>query len=556
VMTICLTGMTIFAGCNKDNEPELTRQVAVNLRADIKPQSILRAANDQWEANDKVGLYMKKTGQALTATGAVYSGVSNVLMSISGQTLTSNPPIMYPTSGNVDFVGYYPYTSSVDNDYTIAVNVAGQSDGLPVEVLYSNNVTNQAPTESAVVLNFQYSLAKLELTVTGGANSKLTATDFADMTVSIEGMYTQAKLQLTNGTFANRQNKQIITLYKTGNTATSATFEALVLPTTVADGELTFVFNVAGKTYRNEMTANYAAANLYKLNFAIDFPSFPEQTATLLNAVIIPRNENSQNFSVDASLQMIMTSEAPEVTFHLAGTGKMTIDWGNGSPNETHMLSYNGTYPSYTYSYSGTSTRTITIIGEDIWYLNCGFNPYTGIFYNNQITSLDVSKNTALTYLGCDSNQLTKLDVSKNIALTYLNCGWNKLTSLNVSKNIALTNLSFNNNQLTESNVGNNTALTYINCGDNKLTSLDVSKNVVLTYLGCYSNQLMELDVNKNTALTQLVCGDNLMTSSALNILFETLHNNAGKKSITINGNIGVDGCNKKIAEDKGWTVD
>ena len=42
-------------------------------------------------------------------------------------------------------------------------------------------------------------------------------------------------------------------------------------------------------------------------------------------------------------------------------------------------------------------------------------------FYN-QLTSLDISNNTALTYLYCNSNQLTTLDVSNNTALTLLWC--------------------------------------------------------------------------------------------------------------------------------------
>ena len=50
--------------------------------------------------------------------------------------------------------------------------------------------------------------------------------------------------------------------------------------------------------------------------------------------------------------------------------------------------------------------------------LNCGYN---------NLTSLDVSKNTALDYLVSHSNQLTSLDVSKNTALTSLYCRGNKL---------------------------------------------------------------------------------------------------------------------------------
>jgi Leucine-rich repeat (LRR) protein len=41
-------------------------------------------------------------------------------------------------------------------------------------------------------------------------------------------------------------------------------------------------------------------------------------------------------------------------------------------------------------------------------------------------TNLDVSNNTALTYLYCSRNQLTNLDVSKNTALKYLECGGSK----------------------------------------------------------------------------------------------------------------------------------
>lgn len=68
--------------------------------------------------------------------------------------------------------------------------------------------------------------------------------------------------------------------------------------------------------------------------------------------------------------------------------------------------------------------------------------------YVNQLTSLDVSKNTELTKLICYANQLTSLDVSKNTALTALDCQSNQLTSLDVSKNTALINLWCYTNQI------------------------------------------------------------------------------------------------------------
>ena len=64
--------------------------------------------------------------------------------------------------------------------------------------------------------------------------------------------------------------------------------------------------------------------------------------------------------------------------------------------------------------------------------LYCGYN---------QLTALDVSKNTALKLLSCYSNQLTALNVSKNTKLETLDCSYNQLTGLDVSKNTGLQKL-------------------------------------------------------------------------------------------------------------------
>jgi len=282
---IILTGCTVVI---TPEAPEARGKIATNLRANIAA-STLKVAGNQFDSSDEVGLYMKSAGQALAVT-SVYSNANNVLMSLSGQDLVSNPPVMYPEIGSVDFIAYYPYTAAVSNDYTIDVNVAGQASALPTEVLYSNNVTRQVPTTSPVTLNFQYSLAKLEVKVIGGEDSPLVEADFEDMTATIDGMFTQGKLQLTSGEITNRQVTQQITLYKKDSDDNSATFEALVLPHVVADGEITFAFVANGITYQHKRTVNYDSHSLYKLTFELNFSS-PEPTAVLLSTLILPRDE-------------------------------------------------------------------------------------------------------------------------------------------------------------------------------------------------------------------------------------------------------------------------
>ena len=131
----------------------------------------------------------------------------------------------------------------------------------------------------------------------------------------------------------------------------------------------------------------------------------------------------------------------------------------------------------------------------------------------NQLTSLDVSYNPALTWLHCDENQLTSLDVSQNRALELLSCYKNQLTSLDVRQNTALETLTCNKNQLTSLDVSQNTALETLTCNKNQLTSLDVSQNRALEILSCDDNQLTSLDVSQNRALEILSCDDNRLTS-------------------------------------------
>ena len=146
-----------------------------------------------------------------------------------------------------------------------------------------------------------------------------------------------------------------------------------------------------------------------------------------------------------------------------------------------------------------------------------GIEYFTGLTYlscsGNQLTELDVTKNTALTDLSCSGNQLTELDVTNNTELTYLDCYNNNLTELDVTKNTALTDLKCYDNNLAELDVTKNTALINLSCYENQLAALDVTKNTALTLLQCFENRLTELDVTNNTELTYLDCEDQSISS-------------------------------------------
>lgn len=144
-----------------------------------------------------------------------------------------------------------------------------------------------------------------------------------------------------------------------------------------------------------------------------------------------------------------------------------------------------------------------------------GIEHFTGLkelyCYDNQLMTLDVSKNKELEILNCFRNQLTSLDVSQNTKLRSFNCSENQLTELHLNSQLKMLYCQYNN--LAALDVSSNPNMTDLDCSKNKLATLDVTKNTKLERLDCSYNQLAALDVSKNTELKRLNCYDNLLTA-------------------------------------------
>ncbi|MEQ9467441.1 MAG: Ig-like domain-containing protein [Ekhidna sp.] len=131
---------------------------------------------------------------------------------------------------------------------------------------------------------------------------------------------------------------------------------------------------------------------------------------------------------------------------------------------------------------------------------------------DNNLTSIDVSQNTALEYLNVGFNSLTSLNVSNNTNLLYLGAYVNEITSLDVSQNTALAALEVYDNMLTSIDVSQNLNLETLEVQENQLTSMVLGANTNLEALYCHNNQLTSVDVSQNTGLYEVYCHDNLLT--------------------------------------------
>lgn len=167
---------------------------------------------------------------------------------------------------------------------------------------------------------------------------------------------------------------------------------------------------------------------------------------------------------------------------------------------------------------------------------------------NNQLTTINLSNNSQLTWLRVDGNQLSTLDLNSNPSLVTLDCANNLLSALDISNNALLVYLQAELNQLSSLNVNNNTALSILEVPHNQLTNLDISNNLNLEIFECSYNQISNINVSANADLTGLLIGNNLLTtidvSSNLNLnSLECGGNQISNLDVSFNTNLKVFNC-------------
>ncbi|MCL7763102.1 T9SS type A sorting domain-containing protein [Polaribacter sp. Z014] len=141
----------------------------------------------------------------------------------------------------------------------------------------------------------------------------------------------------------------------------------------------------------------------------------------------------------------------------------------------------------------------------------------TLICKENYITSLDLSNKTALTHLDASSNYLASLNITNTPALENLNASYNySLTSLDLSNHANLTSLNAENCTLNNLNINNTPQLETLKCKQNQLSVLNASSSAALKTLECYQNRIVSLDLTNNTNLITVSTSNNLLTNLQL----------------------------------------
>ncbi|MBR5802831.1 MAG: fimbrillin family protein [Bacteroidaceae bacterium] len=220
-----LLGMSLFVSCNNtDMESEMYSEVEVRLSSQI----LTRVSNDQWEANDEIGIFMYEYGTQLS-DASVYDKAANskYITTTTGELspATKLDKMYYPLTENVNFIAYYPF--GYTDGYSIDLNVTHQNDPAAIDFLYSNNLENVSATSSVQNLNFTHQLSKIVFDIKAGYG--INAEELEGLTVTMHDVVTKATFSLIDGSITPNTQKQNITI-PTRTSENGICAEGIVIP--------------------------------------------------------------------------------------------------------------------------------------------------------------------------------------------------------------------------------------------------------------------------------------------------------------------------------------
>ncbi len=448
VLLSALALIVLMQGCGNGPsiEPEIPdnpTQSAVQLRlkgniASLAPSTRVNA--DGFEANDKVGVYVSATG-ALASSGNM---LDNTAFTYSSGNLTApEGKEVYWGSDDVrlNVWAYYPYheypngyTPDV-NKYVVTVDQEQQDEAL----LYKSDfllatASNLAPQEDAVELNFKHLLSKVDISLSDGEGITAEELTSAAKELTIEGLYLDGYTNLATG-------EVTCSYHKDGNIYPAITsntdYSAIVIP---QEGLLTFRLRMGGyeeRTYTTEV--DFKSGYQYQFNMTVDVIS--DQQLSLQTVTIDPWQDGNVYHG-----SMPDVVEISDTAFKEYLLSAKYYEYEE-TPSTTILDDYYAADSGYDIDRDHNGVISISE-AEKVVYLNVenlNISDMSSIKYfpnlecllcsNNQLTSLDLSRNLKLKGLDCSSNQLTTLDVSKNTALKEIVCNQNQLEILDVSKN-------------------------------------------------------------------------------------------------------------------------
>ena len=258
----------MMAGCSNEVEEQVmdSRRVPLQINGDIN-MLMTRAADDHWDENDAIGVYM------VTAENSIVGGVSNYRyvvidknngnFSPDGETNTA----YFPESGDaVNVVAYYPQGNVVENK--LSLDLANQDEQPRIDLM-SAKAVDASKSNPNINLEFKHRLTKLFFEIEGDVNTDGIYAAIGNQYTDIQYDILNDKLLIADGS----EKENIVMKYWNLDEGTNRFVEAIVLPNdennSAVDRQLTFKLNekIFNATISNTTTFEPGKKYTYTVKF-------------------------------------------------------------------------------------------------------------------------------------------------------------------------------------------------------------------------------------------------------------------------------------------------
>jgi len=252
IVTCAILSLTLFSCVDPQETP--TDKTVQFYSEGIGPQII--GGKSGWNAGDKIGVYMKPSGQTLA--NASHANILHVAKNTAANPsfVPVDTGINYPYTGAMDFIAYYPYKNSNElKDNIYPINTTNQANLSAIDLLYG--VASKSGSDR-ISVPFKHALSKIKLYVNRATN----LASLSGVTAKLEGFFNTADFDLSTGTIGNfGTTSNIITMQTLSGDA--MVLEAIVIPQNSPSGAV--IFTIGGQIVKLDLgTSVFEVGKEYK----------------------------------------------------------------------------------------------------------------------------------------------------------------------------------------------------------------------------------------------------------------------------------------------------
>lgn len=259
---------TLLAACSNDSDVLNTPDYAdtpIGLNVNVGPMAT-RAGYEQGALTEgSFGLYLTTEG---TNSDERYNCTNREVRYESGWTIQGEQLLWKSNDATVTYYAYLPYTGTVSDaaNYAFAVQTDQNSDSNVKASDFLCTGTQTATAGTALDINFQHALSKLNVTLTKGSELE---EGLIFTSVRLSNCATATTVNLTDGTTGNTTNSgQTITLYAA---TPNEQYECILVPQTFAQSLKVEITDNNGKvyTFTSNKDLTFASGEQYTLNLTV-----------------------------------------------------------------------------------------------------------------------------------------------------------------------------------------------------------------------------------------------------------------------------------------------